>query len=138
MQTFLPYPDFRKSLECLDTKRLGKQRVEAMQLVNALERGPDAPWYNHPATQMWKDYVPALKIYHNLAIDVWVKRGYKNNMQEYIIQKFVPSPPWSIDEAFHLSHQSNLVRKLPEHYRMYFPDIPDDLPDIWPSKGEAQ
>ncbi len=26
MQTFLPYPDFTKSAQCLDNKRLGKQR----------------------------------------------------------------------------------------------------------------
>ena len=36
MQTFLPYPDFRESLESLDYKRLGKQRVEALQLVKSI------------------------------------------------------------------------------------------------------
>jgi hypothetical protein len=39
MQTFLPYPDFRESLESLDNKRLGKQRVEALQLTLALRCG---------------------------------------------------------------------------------------------------
>ena len=33
MQVFLPYPDFKKSLESLDDKRLGKQRVETYQLI---------------------------------------------------------------------------------------------------------
>ena len=37
MQTFLPYPDFQLSAECLDYKRLGKQRLEAFQLLVALE-----------------------------------------------------------------------------------------------------
>ena len=32
MQTFLPYPDFWVSAKMLDDKRLGKQRVEAMQI----------------------------------------------------------------------------------------------------------
>jgi hypothetical protein len=36
MQTFLPYPDFRKSAEVLDRQRLGKQRVEGLQLINSL------------------------------------------------------------------------------------------------------
>ena len=36
MQTFLPYTDFRKSLESLDNKRLGKQRVEAYQIISAI------------------------------------------------------------------------------------------------------
>jgi len=29
-------------------------------------------------------------------------------------------------------HQSNLVRKFPEHYRMHWPEVPEDLPYIWP------
>ena len=36
MQTFLPYSDFEQSLSCLDNKRLGKQRVESMQILNIL------------------------------------------------------------------------------------------------------
>ncbi|MFL6108162.1 MAG: pyrimidine dimer DNA glycosylase/endonuclease V [Marmoricola sp.] len=36
MQTFLPYADFEKSARALDTKRLGKQRVETIQVVRAL------------------------------------------------------------------------------------------------------
>jgi hypothetical protein len=32
MQTFLPYKIFMKSLECLEDKRLGKQKVEAKQI----------------------------------------------------------------------------------------------------------
>jgi hypothetical protein len=30
VQTFLPYPDFAASAATLDSKRLGKQRVEAV------------------------------------------------------------------------------------------------------------
>ena len=33
MQTFLPYPDFKKSLQTLDYRRLGKQRIEAYQII---------------------------------------------------------------------------------------------------------
>jgi hypothetical protein len=36
MQTFLPYNDFVKSARVLDYKRLGKQRVEGMQIINAI------------------------------------------------------------------------------------------------------
>ena len=34
MQTFLPYADFAQSAKVLDMKRLGKQRVEVLQLLN--------------------------------------------------------------------------------------------------------
>ena len=36
MQTFMPLPEFRSSLEKLDDKRLGKQRVEAFQIIRRL------------------------------------------------------------------------------------------------------
>ena len=38
MQTFLPYADFAESARALDQKRLGKQRVEVIQIVRALTR----------------------------------------------------------------------------------------------------
>ena len=38
MQTFLPYPNFTASVMCLDYKRLGKQRSEAQQMINAIQR----------------------------------------------------------------------------------------------------
>jgi hypothetical protein len=46
-------------------------------------------------------------------------------------------PPWLGDEALHRSHQSSLVRKDPTHYRAHFPDVPDDLPYVWPVRSEA-
>lgn len=36
MQTFLPYADFKKSAQVLDGMRLGKQRVETLQIMQAL------------------------------------------------------------------------------------------------------
>jgi hypothetical protein len=38
MQTFMPYSDFEKTARCLDNKRLGKQRVEAWQILNTLNK----------------------------------------------------------------------------------------------------
>jgi len=42
MQTFLPFPDFAESAKCLDNRRLGKQRVEAKQIlrINLLKSAP--------------------------------------------------------------------------------------------------
>ena len=36
MQTFLPYRGFTESARVLDTRRLGKQRVETIQVLRAL------------------------------------------------------------------------------------------------------
>lgn len=41
-------------------------------------------------------------------------------------------PRWLGDEELYRSHQSALVRKDLEHYRRFFPDVPDDLPYVWP------
>lgn len=144
MQTFLPYPDFRKSLECLDNKRLGKQRVEAMQLIKALEKGSGA-WFNHPATQQWKDNVGALMVYHDMSIHVWKERGFKNTMSLYFGSAksskeldcgtmTSPTPSWFGDPDFHSSHRSNLLRKDPEHYGKFGWTEPHDLPYVWPTK----
>lgn len=53
MQTFLPYPSFRESAKCLDNKRLGKQRVECIQIIKAINN-PKYGWQNHPAVKMWR------------------------------------------------------------------------------------
>ena len=67
MQTFLPYESFKQSARVLDWRRLGKQRVEGMQIINAIEGKPRQDskpykgWLNHPATVMWRPYLNALK-----------------------------------------------------------------------------
>ena len=38
VQTFLPDPDFVATARLLDGRRLGKQRVEALQILRALHR----------------------------------------------------------------------------------------------------
>jgi hypothetical protein len=47
-------------------------------------------------------------------------------------------PPWLGDEAFHLSHRAALVRKDPEFYGRRFPDVPDDLPYVWPTRESSR
>jgi hypothetical protein len=138
MQTFLPYPDFKESAKCLDNKRLNKQIVEAMQIftVNSyFDLGIKAGWQNHPAVKMWRGFGSALLLYRNDCIDEWRSRGYNSHSKVTIGDmwlKDVVYPFWLGDTKFHQAHQSNLVRKLPEHYRKYFLDVPDNLPYIWP------
>ena len=67
MQTFLPYASFTDSLKALDNKRLGKQRVEAMQVLKALHI-PDYGWRHHPCVKMWNGYDKALCDYMNKSI----------------------------------------------------------------------
>lgn len=137
MQIFLPYPDMRKSLQCLDDKRLGKQRVETYQIISAITKRPKLDgspykgWLNHPCTVMWKDYVDALKVYMNISIEEWIGRGFKNTMAIETIPKFFTYPPFIGNERFHSSHRANLLKKEPEFYNKYgWTENPQD-PYVW-------
>lgn len=142
MQTFLPYPSFTESARVLDRARLGKQRVEALQLLRAVTI-PTYGWRHHPAAKMWRGYVPALTRYGLDMTDVWLERGHSDTVREqllpfateveYLSQSELELPPWIGDERLHLSHQSNLIRKDPVHYAPLFPGVPDDLPYVWPT-----
>lgn len=134
MQTFLPYPDFHESAKVLDMRRLGKQRVETLQILKG-------SWPNHPASRMWKGHMRALAEYGVAICDAWRSRGYRDTCREKILDlaKNYPEneselPSWIGDEEFHRSHQSNLLRKSESYYRKYFPQVPSDLPYIWPTK----
>jgi hypothetical protein len=47
-------------------------------------------------------------------------------------------PPWLGMSAFHRRHQSALLRNDPAHYGPIFPDIPDDLPYVWPASDRVR
>ena len=119
MQTFLPYKSFRESAKVLDWKRLGKQRVEGMQIINAIENPNKQGWQNHPITIMWTPYLSALKLYTNVIIQEWMSRGYNNNMKFYDLGNRMTKPHWIGKEEFHSSHRANLLRKDYEYYSQF-------------------
>ena len=146
MQTFLPYACFRCSAAALDPARLGKQRVEAYQILRALSI-PGYGWQRHPAVLMWKDHRDALVTYGVTVSRVWRLRGYRDTCLAKIaghsttgdvftqaeLEAYGLAPPWLGDEALHRSHRSALVRKDPVRYAGLFPGVPDDLPYEWPA-----
>ena len=153
MQTFTPYADFDASVQALDQKRLGKQRVEVIQIVRALTV-PGYAWRSHPAVLMWRGYEEALGRYGLAACQAWVARGFGDSCAETItadlaaagvspirsyadLQSAGALPGWLFDPALQRSHQSALVRKDPDHYRSQFPDVPADLEYVWPVRSPA-
>ena len=81
MQTFLPVSDFAASARILDDARLGKQRVEAYQIIRTLD-GVTKGWRNHPAVRMWRGYEPALIEYSLVICAEWDRRGYADTVRE--------------------------------------------------------
>jgi len=137
MQVFLPYPDIKQSLQSLDYRRLGKQRVEANQIINILEKKVlTNAWRNHPAVLMFVGFTDLLKWYYNSAIDEWIGRGYNNTMskQESCIWEETKFPAWWGDDRFHSSHRSKLLFKDPKFYCRYGWTEPNNLEYFWPSK----
>lgn len=136
MQTFLPYADFSRSAAVLDRRRLGKQRLEAKQIIQCLE-GRDLPWRHHPAVKMWAGYIPLLAEYGQAICMEWRSRGYNDSLTGYFntrIRLNAKRPPWLGLEEFHASHRSNLLRKDPLYYGAYGWQEPADLPYYWPTK----
>ena len=141
VQTFLPFADFHRSAASLDQARLGKQRVETLQILRALVI-PDYGWQSHPAVRMWMGYVPALTLYGLAMVDEWTSRGGSDSTRSNILElapeaaaedlSNIPMPPWLGDPALHRSHRSRLIAKAPDVYRNKFPGTPSDLDYVWP------
>ena len=94
-------------------------------------------WPNHPASKMWSGFKIALSEYCLACLRELTKRGrhYQTHIDfftEIRNSGDLVLPKWLGDEAFHRSHQSNLLRKDKAYYSKYFTDVPDDLPYIWP------
>ncbi len=150
MQTFLPYADFEASAAALDPPRLGKQRVETLQILRALEL-PEYGWANHPAVVMWRHHVPALVLYGLVCARAWTRLGHADSTYDQMAE-FAPGidaltqadlaargmlPSWLGDPRLHTSHRSKLLTKDPEYYASRFAGTPLGLDYFWPPADPA-
>jgi Pyrimidine dimer DNA glycosylase len=148
MQTFLPYADFAASAAVLDDRRLGKQRVEALQVLRALTY-EGYGWQRHPAVRMWVGYPRAVAAYGLTICAVWTaadradtcaatiradlaRAGLPAPVSEQTLARLGLLPGWLGDERVHRSHRSALVRKDPDFYGRLFDDADPALPYYWP------
>lgn len=136
MQTFLPYPDFEQTAKCLDYRRLGKQRVEAWQLLLVMSEGRKA-WSNHPAFKMWDGYDIALVLYGVTMCKEWKARRYKDTLEDKFMNlplayENFDMPPWLGDNKFHSAHRSALLFKNYDFYSQFGWSETPELNYIWP------
>ena len=155
MQTFLPFPDFTASARVLDDRRLGSQRMEGLICLRACIR-PGYGWRHHPAAKMWNGHEEALARYVLEVCAEWTRRGFADTVAASVRAEVAgigvrrirtqPSlaragrlPSWFGDDRFHRAHQSNLLRKLPDHYGPLLPaGVPADLDYEWPSRWATE
>lgn len=142
MQTFLPYASYQETAQCLDYRRLGKQRVETLQILRALN-GDSKGWVNHPATRMWRGHRVHLISYGIAICDEWIRRGYRDTCGAKILSHLDAAyraqeydmPHWLGYEPLHASHRSNLLRKDPAYYGSFGWRESADMPYVWLDKS---
>jgi hypothetical protein len=135
MQTFLPYKNYQKTAEVLDMRRLGKQRVETLQILKALS-DPSYGWQHHPAVNMWRNHEIHLIDYGVAICDEWISRSYKDTCREkisYFYDIFEDSdvPPWYGDERVHSSHRAALYKKASDLYPSDWEFDLKNYPEYW-------
>jgi len=139
MQTFLPYPDFDKTAQTLDKKRLFKQLVESRQILATIGEKVtknDGGLYkkthiHHPIHKMWKDHRSCLKLYHNALLRECLNRNIKTPIQPLIVTGKITVPDFIGDPEFHAAQRSNLLRKDRKYYSQFGWKEQDNLPYIW-------
>lgn len=165
MNTFLPHPEFAEAVWVLDNKRLGKQRVECIQLLLALwyperkhytalwetlgyatcdpSRTKPPAYLNHPCTRMWAGYEVALLRYLGACLREWEQRGFENlrcdQFWGIVIEPLrgCRMPGW-LGGPIHANHRGLLLGKDPVWYGQWgWAEKPVEKA-WWPEKLLAQ
>lgn len=139
----MPFDDFAWSARCLDDITLGEQREHTLQIMNHLLYDGGGGFADHPAVKMWEGHERALLAYQQAVCQEWSSvRGFQDDFWDRTRLMFLDivvdpmatpliPPAWMGNVDFHISHQSDLLRKDEEYYRKYFPGIKTDHPLIW-------
>jgi hypothetical protein len=143
MQTFMPYSNYFLSAAVLDRSRLGKQRVECLQIAKAIS-DPGYGWQSHPAVNMWRNDPRGLYLYATAIVRAWRMRGYRDGGTLQKIQVAIGEriwdgdnyPFWMGDDAVHSSHRAALLAKDFEHYSQWGWLEEPKIAYVWPTKGE--
>lgn len=158
LRTLLPYGDFHKSVEVLDTYRVVRQAHEALLVLNALVGGPKHHIGKNAdaAMAMWRGYEPALGFYTTMCIRECHARngksihpaphlfadGYGVNPAYKFHEHMRPLseiayPEWLWNEELHASHRALLLRCDIGFYvyKGWLDDKTDDF--LWPEPEPA-
>ena len=120
MQTFLPVQDYHESGYILDKRRCWNQVNESLVIHRTIQGFYKKGWQNHPIVKMWRNYPDALAEYHNIFLEISIKRGVKVKSPLFLpLPSNIVYPPWLGNEKVHSSHRANLLRKDPVYYGQF-------------------
>ena len=130
--TYLPYPCYARTSECLHNEELWHTRVAALTILEVLLElpttfpTPKAGLQEHPCVRMWRGYEHALVNYAFICNLEWKLRGHEETLTDKIatLQKCIPTkyevPWWKFIDSITHSHRKALLRNRRSHYRLYF------------------
>lgn len=125
LRTWLPFPDFRLSVQCLADVELKAVRLSAMRLLRCIESGrtPACP----SDISLWDGYGEALSLYGFLACTEARVRGYPCKLRPFFARRLPKGdfdlPQWVGDPAVHTAHKVELLRRRPQHYGLLWPEV---------------
>jgi hypothetical protein len=127
----LPYPDYTTTALHLDDVTLGFQIANCLKVLKYLDKNGT---FKHPLGEPWRGHASSLAMHGMILCEYWISRGQQDALGEEITQHLTkrPVPPkWLGDAAIHRSHKSHLLRIDLQHYRKFWPKLPDNLPLVW-------
>lgn len=127
MQIFSPHSNFIDISNCLDNKRLNKQKIEIFQIINCIVKGDGAKgWRHHPAVKMARGHEHFFINYGLEIAHECIRRGFKDTMipkiaalKEHFSPQTVKVPKYWSNEKFHASHRAALLAKKYDWYSKF-------------------
>jgi len=141
---FHPFGSAEESVSSLDNARLGKQRLEAKQIIlniEAAERGEKRGFTSHPASRAYEGHLNYLKYYYNLTLEEWARRGMKNTMAPFEVESPVEVPWFAECVPRMMADRAALIRKYPAWYLPIFGPVDPlymELGYLWVSNLSPQ
>lgn len=142
MQIFRPYIDWGKSAAVLDDRRLGKQRVEAKQVILAILRRLGVVkdgrrgWLNHPIVLLYynngRPYLRDLVGFFEATVAEWRRRGHENNISlgdiAGLLEGVEGAEGTPVTHIHEVEYRRLLILKDPCRYLRIFP--PDEVEEV--------
>lgn len=121
VRMYLPYPDFKSSVNCLDNRTLGKQCKIIREILSGL-------WIKHPASLMWRGHRWQLCNLGLYSADNYKLRGNPTNddfewflrcRENLLINCDKSMPFWFDNDKLHANHRGELLHIDEEYYSQF-------------------
>lgn len=141
MRTWLPVANVTASMQALHDDDLDSQIIEAglclRELFGDAQRTPTGAMWHGYEGGLWSYFLHACQEQQRRGVDTsaLVTRGFRLLPRGEVLRPYMPR--WYGYRPIHLSHASTLIRQRPDHYARLWPEVPLDMPLLWPRNTEG-